>query len=88
MEFNLREIFGINFKTDFFHLFNYVHSHIYQKIYRFISYILIGVTPTYLVKILFFLPARLNLPFVAPDPIFWLYTRDRQQGEILLFAAD
>jgi len=35
---------------------------------------LIGVTPTYLVKILFFLPARLNLPFVAPGPIFWLHT--------------
>jgi len=49
---------------------------------------LIGVTPTYLVKILFFLPARLNLPFVAPGPIFWHYiTRDRQQGEIFLFVA-
>jgi len=56
----------------------------------FLPYILIGVTPIYLVKILFvfFLLARLNLPFVAPGPISWLYTaRDRQQGEILLYAA-
>jgi len=81
MEFNLREIFGINLRPSFF-VFLIMCSRTYVRklmgLLLYLTYILIGVTPTYLVKILFFLLARLNLPFVVPGLIFWLYTRDRQ----------